>query len=123
MNPLIFLMIVVSVSLNALAQLVLRKAMLTLGVLPPPTQVLNFALTLLRNPWLWAGMGCYAASIGIWLAVLARVPVSLAYPMLSIGYVVAAVLGVVFLREAVGVSRALGIGVICVGVFLVSRSA
>lgn len=123
MTPLTFVLIIVSVSLNALAQVVLRKAMLTLGVLPPPTQVVNFALTLAGNPWLWAGMACYGASIGIWLAVLARVPVSLAYPMLSIGYIIAAVLGVIFLREAVSVPRALGIGLICFGVFFVSRTA
>jgi len=42
------------------------------------------------------GMACYAASIELRLAVLSRVQVSVAYPMLSMGYVIAAVRGVIF---------------------------
>jgi len=123
MNPATFALIVVSVSLNALAQVALRKAMLAAGVLPPISQPVDLGLALVGNVWLWAGMACYGASIGLWLAVLARVQVSVAYPMLSIGYVIAAVLGVMFLGETVGVARIAGIGLICLGVLLISRTA
>ena len=37
------------------------------------------------------GMACYAVSLVVWIMALSRVPVSIAYPMLSIGYVVNAV--------------------------------
>ena len=108
-------------SLNALAQVVLRKAMLLL----PPLSLANplrLALQLLSNPYLWAGLCCYALSIGLWLAVLSKVQVSLAYPMLSVGYIIAAVLGYVFLHESLSSHRMLGIGVICLGVLLISRT-
>lgn len=123
MNPTTFGLILVSVSLNALAQVVLRKAMLTAGALPSISQPIALGLHLIGNVWLWAGMFCYAASIGLWLAVLARVQVSVAYPMLSIGYVIAATLGVAFLGETVGPARIAGIALICGGVFLISRTA
>ncbi len=123
MNLATFALIVVSVSLNALAQVALRKAMLVAGTLPPISQPIGLGLALAGNVWLWAGMACYGASIGLWLAVLARVQVSVAYPMLSIGYVIAAVLGVTFLGETLGLARIAGILVICLGVFLVSRTA
>jgi len=122
MNPATFGLILVSVSLNALAQVVLRKAMLTLGALPPLNQPIQVGLVLVGNVWLWAGMFCYAASIGLWLAVLSRVQVSAAYPMLSIGYIIAAILGVAFLGESVGYLRMVGIALICGGVVLISRT-
>jgi multidrug transporter EmrE-like cation transporter len=68
-------------------------------------------------------MTCYAASIELRLAVLSRVQVSVAYPMLSMGYVIAAVLGVIFLGENVGIARAGEILLICAGVYLVARTA
>jgi multidrug transporter EmrE-like cation transporter len=52
---------------------------------------------------------------------LSRVPVSIAYPMLSIGYVVSAIAAYFLFGEALGVTRWLGIGFIVVGVWLISR--
>jgi len=54
--------------------------------------------------------------------VLARVEVSIAYPLLSIGYVVNAVAAWYLFGEAVTPMRLIGIGVIIVGVYLVARS-
>ena len=53
---------------------------------------------------------------------LSRVPVSQAYPLLSLGYVLNAVLAWWLLGEAVTAVRMAGIGVIIVGVVLVVRS-
>ena len=122
MNFATFTLVLVSVSLNALAQVVLRKAM-TVGTLPPAHEVVALGFALASNLWLWAGMACYAASIGLWLVVLKRVEVSAAYPMLSIGYVIAAVLGLVFLGEQVGPMRIAGIALIGAGVVMIARTA
>jgi len=93
-------------------------------LLPPRPTVapLRLAIHLFSNPYLWSGLCCYALSIGLWLAVLSKVQVSLAYPMLSVGYIIAAVLGYVFLHESLSPHRMLGIGVICLGVVLISRT-
>ena len=117
----IFAQIVISVSLNALAQILLRKAMLTMAA-PPLGHPALYALALCENVWLLGGMLCYAASIGLWLSVLRRVPVSSAYPMLSLGYILAAALGYFLLGEPVGAWRGSGIALICAGVFLVARA-
>ena len=119
----LFALIVVSVSLNALAQVALRKAMLLTPLLPGVGEPLHLALALASNVWLWAGMGCYALSIGLWLMVLARVPVSVAYPMLAMGYVLAATVGFYVLNEAVPLARWGGILLICIGVLVVARTA
>ncbi len=124
MSPLIFTLAILSVTLNALAQVTLRKAMLSLKALPPAaSQFLDFGISLALNRWLLAGMACYAVSIGVWLIVLSKAQVSLAYPLLSIGYIIAAVIGYYWLGENVSFTRASGIALICVGIVFVSRSA
>jgi multidrug transporter EmrE-like cation transporter len=71
----------------------------------------------------WAGMLCYGASVCVWLAALSKAPVSTAYPMLSLGYIVVAVVSVLWLGETLSPAKVLGIALICAGVVLVSRSS
>ena len=120
----VFLLALTSVSLHALAQVALRKTMLSIPPLPEAvTGYFNFAYQLLINPWFVAGMSCYVLSIGLWMAVLGKVEVSLAYPLLSIGYVITAIIGYFFLNEDVNTLRLIGLSLICVGIIFISRSA
>ena len=68
------------------------------------------------------GIACYALSVFVWILGLSRVPVSVAYPLLSVGYVVNAIAAHFLFGEAVTSTRWLGIGFIVVGVTLVARS-
>jgi multidrug transporter EmrE-like cation transporter len=61
-------------------------------------------------------------SVALWLLVLSRVEVGLAYPMLSIGYVVNAVAAWWLFGEELTATRIAGIVVICFGVWLLSRA-
>ena len=61
MHPIILALAVGSVSLNAMAQIALKKTMLSAGPLPSGiANALGFAFSLLLNPWFLAGMTCYA---------------------------------------------------------------
>ena len=120
----LFLLAVGSISLNACAQIALRKTMLAVGALPNDLDgALTFAFAIVTNPWFILGMSCYAVSIGAWLLVLSRTEVSAAYPLLSIGYVITAIVGAVFLGEHVTWARIAGIGLICGGLTLIAQSA
>jgi len=68
------------------------------------------------------GLCCYVVSVVVWILALSRVEVSMAYPMLSIGYVINAGLAWFLFGEAVGPQRLAGIAVIIVGVVIVARS-
>jgi multidrug transporter EmrE-like cation transporter len=70
-----------------------------------------------------AGLACYVLSVVVWILALARVEVSVAYPMLSIGYVVNAVAAWWLFGENLSGARLAGIGVILVGVWLVARTS
>ncbi|EGT0649427.1 EamA family transporter [Citrobacter braakii] len=124
MSLLILLLALTSVSLNALAQVALRKTMLTIAPLPDAIAgYFGFAIQLIMNPWFIAGMACYVLSIGLWMAVLGKVEVSLAYPLLSVGYVITAAIGYFFLKEDINTMRLIGLSLICIGIVFISRSA
>jgi drug/metabolite transporter (DMT)-like permease len=73
------------------------------------------------NLWL-GGVGFIGGSI-FWLSVISRVPLSLAYPMLGIGYVLIAVESWIFLGEGFHWLRVVGSVVVGIGVALVGLSS
>lgn len=112
------------VLLNAAAQLFLKAGTNATGVITlSASDGLETLVRLATVPPILAGLACYAVSVVVWILGLSRVPVSVAYPMLSLGYVVNAVAAQFLFGEAVTVQRWIGIGFIVLGVFVVARSA
>ena len=120
-----WVLILTGVGLNAAAQLLLKVATKPLAHFTVfNTDILVSSVgILLRSPPFWAGMMCYAASVCVWVAALSKAPVSTAYPMLSLGYVVVAAISVAWLGETLTPAKMLGIALICAGVVLVSRNS
>jgi len=119
-----FLLLITGVLLNAAAQLLLKGGTNRLGVITLNAD--NWAPMLVRmasEGYFVAGAALYAVSLVVWIVGLSRVPVSVAYPMLSTGYIVNALAAQYLFGEAVTTARWLGIGFIVVGVYLVARSA
>jgi multidrug transporter EmrE-like cation transporter len=118
-------LILTGVGLNAAAQLLLKVATRPLAHFSQfsASTLTGSVVILCKSLPFWAGMVCYAASVCVWLAALSKAPVSTAYPMLSLGYVVVAAVSVMWLGESMSPAKVLGIALICAGVVLVSRSA
>jgi drug/metabolite transporter (DMT)-like permease len=110
------------VLLNAFAQLGLKAATDATGPLFGAGASLRRGLEILCVPWLWLALGCYGLSVVVWLVGLSRVPVSQAYPLLSLGYVINVGLAWWLLGETPNLLRVAGIAVIVFGVVLVARS-
>jgi multidrug transporter EmrE-like cation transporter len=111
------------VLLNAAAQLLLKAGTNVLGVITlTRANWLEMAWKMATQHFFVLGAACYAASLVVWIIGLSRVPVSIAYPMLSIGYIVNAVAAHYLFGEAVTTTRWLGIGFIVLGVWLVAKS-
>jgi multidrug transporter EmrE-like cation transporter len=116
-------LIVTGVMLNAAAQLLLKIGVTPLGPLSVGwDNALPTALRVLSQWPVLGGLTCYVVSVGVWVVGLSRVDVSVAYPMLSLGYVVNAVAAWWLLGEAVGPMRSAGVLLILCGVWLVARS-
>lgn len=120
-----WVLILSGVSMNAAAQILLKFATKPLAQFSQfdSGTLASSILVLVRSLPFWAGMICYGASLCVWLAALAKAPVSVAYPMLSIGYILVAWASVVWLGETLSPAKMLGIALICIGVVLVSRSS
>jgi multidrug transporter EmrE-like cation transporter len=118
-----FALILAGVLLNAIAQLLLKAGTNAVGHFEfSAANAVPVGVKLALEPHILGGMVCYVVSLIVWIMALSRVEVSIAYPMLSIGYVVNAVAAWYLFGEAVGGMRLAGIGFIIIGVYLVARS-
>jgi multidrug transporter EmrE-like cation transporter len=123
MNTISFSLILIGVLLNAAAQLLLKAGTNSIGHFEfHLDNLLPIGMKLAFQPHILGGLACYVVSVVIWIMALSRVPVSVAYPMLSIGYVVNAFVAWQWFGEALAAQKLLGIGFIVIGVFLVARS-
>ena len=117
-------LILLGVLLNAAAQLVLKKGMTDIGHFSFTMEnLVPVGIKVAMNPFVILGVIFYVVSLAVWLMVLSRVDVSYAYPLLSVGYIVAALAGKYLFHEPLGLVRWAGIIIICLGVFLITRSA
>ncbi len=77
-----------------------------------PMDVVVDALT---APMIWGGLAAYGLSLVLWLWVLSRAPLNVAYPMLALGYVAVVILSAWALGERVPPTRWLAIAIIAGG--------
>ena len=123
MTPLTFSFLMAGVLLNAAAQLVLKAGTNRIGEFAfSLDNVVPVGMKVASSPFILAGLSCYVVSVVVWILGLSRVPVSVAYPMLSVGYIVNAFAAYFLFGESITAQKLVGIGFIVVGVFLVARS-
>ncbi len=123
MTAISFMLLLAGVLLNAAAQLLLKAGTNAVGQFEfSAANAVPVGVKLAFEPHILGGIACYVVSVVVWILALSRVEVSVAYPMLSIGYVVNAIAAYYLFGEAVSATRLVGIGVIILGVFIVARS-
>jgi drug/metabolite transporter (DMT)-like permease len=123
MNIATFGFILTGVCLNALAQLLLKAGTNAIGAIHlTADNWFETGIRLATQLPILGGLSCYVISVLVWIIGLSRVDVTIAYPMLSMGYLINAVGAWYFLGEAVSAQRILAIGIIIVGVVLLARS-
>jgi len=122
MNLTSFALVLIGVLLNAGAQLLIKAGTNSLGTLiVAGNNPIQSVFRIVFQPYIFGGLLSYVVSVAVWILVLSRVQVSVAYPMLSIGYVVNAFLGYLLFKESLTVPKLVGIFIICVGVVLIAR--
>ncbi len=119
-------LILFSVSLSAVAQLMLKvgveRADVT-GKVAETVPVFSKLLSMLVSPFVLLGLATYALGTIVWLFVLAKSPLSVAYPFVGAGFILTALLGAMVLNENLSALRICGIIMIAIGCALVARSA
>lgn len=126
-KPMVLLMILVAVMLEVTAQLLYKAGV---NQIPPASAPLwhlpalwDFTSQAVTNWRLLLGIGIYVPEVFLWWIILSKAPVSYAFPLTSLSYVLLLVLAHLLLHEPVPLERWMGALAIVVGVYLITRSA
>ncbi|NEO84357.1 MAG: EamA family transporter [Spirulina sp. SIO3F2] len=83
----------------------------------------NSLASLLFSPWFIGGLCVYGINVVLFAKALEKLPVSAAYPVLAgLGFALIAIAGNYFFEERLGLMQYIGMGVIFVGIILMTRS-
>ena len=119
------LLVLFSVLLSAGSQLLLKYGMTSEAVraaLEARTGPLQLALTIARSPFVLSGLFCFGLSAVVWLFVLARIPLSSAYPFVALGIAITVLAGRFLFGESVSVLKAVGVMFVLAGIVMVATS-
>ncbi len=115
-----YILLFFNVLLTVMGQILLKQGVSKVGAIdfrelvPKLTQVI-------LNPFVIGGISIYGFTTFVWLVILSRVKLSIAYPMLSLGYVLTIPFSWLFFKESIPRVRIIGAIIICIGVYLVAQ--
>jgi len=114
-----FLLLFISIILSVLGQVFQKIGMSRVG------PIRNMKVSVIKSmfvPYNLLGMACLGGSAFIWLIVLSKMDLSLAYPLLSFGYVLVTLTSKFFFREQIPWNRWIGVLIVMIGIVLVTRA-
>jgi multidrug transporter EmrE-like cation transporter len=117
------LLVLCSVVPAVAGQLILKYTIARLNLSMETSGPVGYYVRLFQTPLVLLGFAMYGLSSIAWLFILSKLPLSLAYPLVSMGYVLVVFFSWLLLHEQVGVGRIVGVIVICCGVALLARTA
>ena len=117
-------LVAICIIFGAVGQILMKTGMSQTGSISDVGKLFNPStlVSIFTNVYVIGGILLYAAAAILWLGALSTLDVSLMYPLLSLAYVVAAILSLIFLKEDVTLLRWVGIGVVIAGCFMILRS-
>ena len=116
-------LILLSVSLAALAQLTLKHGTDQVTARSGPLQLGAESLrAIVTTPAIWAGLIVFGLSAVVWIVVLSRTSLSFAYPFASLTYVLILMADRFVLDQEVPGLRYAGVAFIVVGIVLVAQT-
>lgn len=119
-----YLLILVMILAGPMGNALLGKGMKQIGPTAawPPEALVQLAMRILSSDAIWGGIGCLLCFFVAYMLVLSWADYSYVQPASSFSYAVVALLGYFMLGEQVSPLRWVGIGIICMGVFVVGRT-
>lgn len=122
MTPLVYL-IIIDIFLAAIGQLLLKRGMTLMG--PMDFSVNNIwplVLNALKSIYIWVAAFCYVSGMILWMFILSKVKLSVAYPATSLIYVLVIFSSWLFLKESLGVYQIIGSVLVVAGLFFLFKS-
>ena len=119
----VFLLIIATDINESIAQIFLKKGLNWVGMDNITTgNLADFFLKSFTSPFVWAWMAVFLINFFLWITVLSRVDLSVAFPVGSTSYIYVPLLSILFLHEVMNPMRWAGIILIIAGIHFVSKS-
>ena len=124
MDKSVLTLIAVNVTMASLGQIVLKAGMSATPVLDSLAKGIGWSTVsiVLLHPLVVLGLMMYVGAALVWLLVLARIDVSLAYPFVGLGFILTMFLGWAVHDEVLNFARVTGTLLIACGVVFLARS-
>ncbi|MGD0954295.1 MAG: EamA family transporter [Methanotrichaceae archaeon] len=117
-------LVLICVLAGAAGQILWKEGMSNLGRINGIGDLLQVKTVwdIFTNKYIILGIFLYAMSVFLWLGAMSTLDVSFMYPLLSLGYIVTAILAMVFIGENITLLRWAGIVMIIAGCFMITKS-
>ena len=109
-------LLIINMVLMSIGQLLFKQA----AVFVNNRGDLNFILKYALNPWFYGAISFFAVSTFVWVRILTQMKISVAYPLLSVSYILTAIGAFYIFQERLTVLNLVGIFFIMLGVSLIS---
>lgn len=116
------LIILMAIFFSVIGQIFLKTGLNSLGKVDFSTGLFSTYCKIFISPYVLIGVFIYTISVLFWIYALTKVELSFAYPFVALSYVFILLASSLFLGENVSLLRWLGVGIICMGVLLISQS-
>jgi len=110
-----------SIALTATAQILLKLGVTAVGKLAQDLSLVEKILKVLLNPYVLGGLATYGVSTIIWLLAISNLKLSVAYPLVSLSYLLVVAASHYILGEAVTGGQKIGLALIMAGVLFLIR--
>ncbi len=119
-----FILVAICIIFGAVGQVLMKHGMSQVGQIGNPGELFSASTisSIFTNGYVIGGLLLYATASFLWLGALSTLNVSSMYPLLSLAYIVTAILGFIFLKEDITLLRWAGILTVIVGCFMILRS-
>ena len=96
-----FILLFFNVLLTVMGQILFKHGMNTVGRVNSIRDVFGKLTQAFLNPYVLSGIAIYGFTTLVWLVILSRVKLSIAYPLLSSGYVLSILFSWLLFKESI----------------------
>lgn len=112
-----YILLGIAIITAVISQLLFKRGMVALGGINfSLTNLLTLVINVIRNPFLLTGLFFYGISFLLWLIVISKVKLSIAYPLTSLNFVLVILASYFFFGEKLSIAQYVSIALIIVGI-------
>lgn len=106
----------------SMGQLLFKKTALTISENTTNTAGLIEGVSrAIQTPWLYLALTTYALATVLWLYILQRIPLTIAYPFSALAMILVPLLSIYFFSEKLTLSYFLGAFLIILGITIIAK--